>query len=79
MSEEDRARMQKEMTELKDAMKKAKTPEERKKLFDKRIADSQKTAKERFGMTDEQLQQAFPFFKQRLKDDLAKDGIEVPD
>jgi HlyD family secretion protein len=79
MSEEDRARMQKEMNELKEAMKKAKTPEERKKLFDKRLADSQKTAKERFGMTDEQLQQALPFLKQRLKDELTKDGIEVPD
>ena len=70
--------MQKETEEFKAAMKAAKTPEERKKLWDKKIKDTEKAMKDR-GVSDEQLQQFFPFIKQRLKDELSKDGIEVPE
>jgi multidrug efflux pump subunit AcrA (membrane-fusion protein) len=78
MSEEDRAKMEKQYSDLKDAMKKAKTPDERKKLFDKYFVDRQKEMKER-GLDEGMLQQFLPRIKDALKKRLTDDGVEVPD
>ncbi len=78
MTEEQRAQREKEMAEFKDSLKKAKTPAEKKALFDKRIADMGRRFAG-FIPDEEQRNQATTRMKQRLKDDLAKDGIVIPD
>ncbi len=78
MSPEQRAKYEKEMADLKDTLKKAKTAADRKTLFDKHMKEVDKRMAER--VPDEtQRQQFMPFIRQRLKDELAKDGIEIPD
>ncbi len=73
MTPEQRAQREKETAEFKDKLRKA-TPAERKKLLDERMADMEK----RFGqwMTDpEQIKK----MKEKFKEGLKKDGIEIPD
>jgi hypothetical protein len=77
-SPEQRARMERELNEFKDQMRKAKTPEERKKLFDQRVKDTEQRMAER--IPDEaQRQQIMTGVVQRLREQLSRDGIEVPE
>lgn len=78
MSPEDAARQQKLFNDLKEGIKNAKAPADKKKILDKYFTDQEKAMKDR-GLDDSVIQGFFPRVKENVKKRLADEGIEVPD